>query len=90
MQEVTIRGIDFDNILEVHDYLAEKLDFPDYYGRNLSALYDVLTDICNDTRIIIDLTEMTDDNLAEELERMVEVMSDASRYNEYLEIEYVE
>ena len=26
-----------------HDYLASKLQFPDYYGRNLDALYDLLT-----------------------------------------------
>ncbi len=89
MQEITIRGIDFDNIREVHGYLAEKLDFPDYYGNNLSALYDVLTDICSDTRIIMDLREMTDDKLSEELERMAEVISDAAGYNEYLEFECI-
>lgn len=27
----------------VHDLLAEKLKFPDYYGRNLDALYDLLS-----------------------------------------------
>lgn len=26
----------------VHDLLAEKLEFPSYYGRNLDALYDLL------------------------------------------------
>jgi len=26
-----------------HDYLAEIFHFPDYYGRNLDALYDLLT-----------------------------------------------
>lgn len=28
-----------------HDYLKEVFDFPDYYGKNLDALYDCLTDI---------------------------------------------
>ena len=28
---------------EVHRYLAENMNFPDYYGMNLDALYDVLT-----------------------------------------------
>ena len=28
-----------------HDYLAEIFDFPDYYGRNLDALYDCLSEM---------------------------------------------
>ena len=28
-----------------HDYLMEALDFPDYYGKNLDALYDCLCEI---------------------------------------------
>ena len=26
-----------------HDYLMEALDFPDYYGNNLDALYDIMS-----------------------------------------------
>ncbi|MDO5831578.1 MAG: barstar family protein [Methanobrevibacter sp.] len=28
-----------------HDYLMEALDFPDYYGKNLDALYDCLCEM---------------------------------------------
>lgn len=34
---------------QIQDYLAFQLEFPDYYGRNLDALYDCLTEICEDT-----------------------------------------
>lgn len=27
----------------LHDYLEEELNLPDYYGRNLDALYDILS-----------------------------------------------
>lgn len=30
---------------QAHLYLAEKLNFPDYYGKNLDALYDCLTEL---------------------------------------------
>ncbi|MGN1147982.1 MAG: barstar family protein [Lachnospiraceae bacterium] len=30
---------------EAHDYIAEQLSFPAYYGQNLDALYDCLTDM---------------------------------------------
>ena len=28
-----------------HEYLKKALDFPEYYGKNLDALYDCLTDL---------------------------------------------
>ncbi|WP_455645467.1 barstar family protein [Methanosphaera sp.] len=34
-----------------HDYLIEMLDLPDYYGKNLDALYDCLTEIGVETEI---------------------------------------
>lgn len=30
---------------KAHGYLKEKLNFPDYYGCNLDALYDCLTEM---------------------------------------------
>lgn len=36
---------------QVQDYLALELDFPDYYGKNLDALYDMLTELREDTCI---------------------------------------
>ena len=38
---------------QIHEYIAEKLGFPDYYGNNLDALYDCLTDISEETEITI-------------------------------------
>ncbi len=34
---------------ELHDTLARDLEFPWWYGRNLDALYDCLTEIRTDT-----------------------------------------
>ena len=31
----------------VYDYLQQELSFPDWFGRNLDALYDALTEIGN-------------------------------------------
>lgn len=36
----------------VHDYLIKKFDFPQYYGRNLDALFDVLGDVSEDMEIV--------------------------------------
>ena len=46
--------LDGENILNkemLHDTLAAALDFPDWYGRNLDALYVCLTDLAEETEI---------------------------------------
>ncbi|AOY04268.1 barstar family protein [Bacillus subtilis] len=43
MRKIMIDGRDFENIEVLHDVLKDKLDFPNYYGRNLDALWDCLT-----------------------------------------------
>ena len=35
----------------LHDQLAHRCAFPEYYGRNLDALYDLLTDISEPTTV---------------------------------------
>ncbi len=87
MQEVLIRGIDFESTDEIHEYIAEELMFPSYYGRNLDALYDMLTDLCTETRIIVDLSDTENEEIRDYLLRMTEVMEDAARENSFLEIE---
>lgn len=42
---------------EAHRYLKAKFRFPEYYGENLDALYDCMTDIAEDTEIVFEETE---------------------------------
>ena len=56
MKKVTIDTNQLQTIEQIHDYLAKELNFPDYYGKNLDALYDCLTDISEETEIEL-LTE---------------------------------
>lgn len=41
----------------LHDVLAGELEFPEWYGRNLDALYDCLTDMREDCEIRVVNTE---------------------------------
>lgn len=90
MQRVYVKVCEFDTIEEIHEYLAEKLEFPEYYGGNLSALYDVLTDLSEDVVIEMNLDGVMDEELLEGAERMVEVMQEAAEENECLEVVTVE
>lgn len=58
-----------------HDYLMEALNFPDYYGKNLDALYDCLCEINCEIELIN----------SEEVDRnILDTFIDAERENEYL------
>lgn len=64
-----------------HDYLKKVLNFPDYYGKNLDALYDCLTDIGVNTVIIL----KNKDYVAYDI---VDTFIDASEENSFLKFNY--
>ena len=46
-----------------HEYIKNKLNFPDYYGSNLDALYDCLGDISTKCKITIINSQNLDSSL---------------------------
>ena len=46
-----------------HKYLKEIFDFPEYYGENLDALYDCLSELDNTEIIILNMNEANRDSL---------------------------
>ena len=45
MREIEINIKDVKSPAEFHEIVREKMNFPDYYGKNLDAMHDCLTDI---------------------------------------------
>lgn len=66
---------------EGHNYLKEVLNFPDYYGKNLDALYDCLTEIGVGTEIKL----INKDLVSKEL---LNTFIDASDENIFLDFDY--
>ena len=58
---------------QAHDYLKEMLDLPDYYGRNLDALHDCLSEM-NGLEIVIKNASSAGDYL----DRLLPVFEDAT------------
>lgn len=83
MKEIILNTSNFKNEFDIHRYLKEQLNFPEYYGNNLDALYDALTDI--NEKITIQLKA---ENSSEILQRMIAVLYDAAEENSNLIIIY--
>ena len=65
----------------VYDYLSEELQLPSYFGRNLDALHDCLTDISAPTRLILTGTASPCGA------QFIRVFRDAARQNRNLSVE---
>ena len=67
--------------VKAHEYLKEQLELPRYYGNNLDALYDCLTEL-NDTIIIIE----NQDTANSYFDKIYRVMQEAGKRNDELTI----
>ena len=70
---------------DVHTLLKKELELPDYYGRNLDALYDCLTDLQEDTVINLCCT-MDGSPVSAYLQKMRQVFMDAEEENPHLAV----
>lgn len=68
----------------IHEYLKFELEFEDYYGSNLDALYDELTSITQDICLGVFTPPEGEDRLTIYINRVKQVMKDAERDNPHL------
>ncbi len=60
-----------------HEYLASELHFPAYYGRNLDALADMLSELPRDVGVIFYATADFGDYSENVIETFIDVLGDA-------------
>lgn len=68
----------------VQEYLMLSFEFPEYYGRNLDALYDMLTGLGEDTCVGVFGIDSDREALAKYLGQVRRVLQDAERENPHL------
>ena len=68
-----------------HEYLQEALGFPDYYGKNLDALFDCLTGLCDCTVVLRGKDKLV--RSGGYGARVLRVLEDAARANPRLKLE---
>ena len=81
MKQITLDGNLLADSAKVHDYLKEMLEFPEYYGKNLDALHDYLTDL-EDIEITVTLPK--EDGAI--FQKALRVFKSADRENDSLKL----
>lgn len=90
MEFIIIDGRRMTTVEQTHEYLAKTLRLPDYYGRNLDALHDCLTDLGRGVWIILINGDMMDAALGEYAGKLRLVFTEATnlpyscKFTEYL------
>jgi len=70
-----------DGITAIHDRLARELAFPEWYGRNLDALFDCLTDLAEDVSVTLLYPEL--------LPGLTAVLNDAAADNPLIHLQII-
>ena len=86
MEVITIDGDRMSNRRAAHDHLTEALSLPEHYGRNLDALYDMLTERGGPTRLIVRRRDTVISFLGDYGEALCQTLEDAGRANPQLEV----
>ncbi|MBQ5368892.1 MAG: barstar family protein [Peptococcaceae bacterium] len=66
---------------ELHSTISWQLALPDYYGRNLDALWDVLSTWSAPLRIEVTHTDLLKLHLADYVDALLELLHDAAAEN---------
>lgn len=81
MRTVVIDGAFMTEKAVAYAYLMRRLGFPSYFGMNLDALYDQLTDPCEQTQLIIYRKKRLLESLGPYGQRILDTIQDAVRVN---------
>ena len=73
---------------ELHAAVKEGLSFPDYYGGNLDALHDCLTDIAEPTEVTFAGYKAAKKALEADFYHFREVFEDSAEENENLTVKW--
>lgn len=89
MRDVRFVGARYASARAAHDFLAETLGFPDYYGHNLSALNDCLGDLSRPVHVTLDLEGIENEEMTDFCEHLVVIFERAARENPALVLDVI-
>lgn len=86
MRKIILDGRRMKSQEGAHAYIKRKCGFPEWYGANLDALYDCLTDMSEETELAVKYERALCRNLGAYAPQLTETLLDASRANTRLHV----
>ena len=79
-KKVKLAGKSIRSLDEFYDEIAKKLRFPDYFGRNLDALWDVLsTDVKGPVELTWEDSEVSEKAMGKDFEKVAALLRDVEK-----------
>ena len=78
---IILDGTAMTDRVAAHNHLVERLELPTYYGRNLDALYDMLTEIGQETEIILNDPAAVAEQMGRYGESLLDTLREAAEEN---------
>ncbi len=88
MKTIILNGLDIISMSDIHNIFSEELDFPEYYGRNLDALYDCLSEVTEEVEIVIEEREELSENLGISFDRLCNLLVDISEEYDNISVSF--
>lgn len=81
MRTIVLDGAEMTSRQSMHDHLARRLELPDYYGRNLDALFDCLSERGEATLLVLYRQEALREAMGDYGENLIRVLLQAAQDN---------
>ncbi len=89
MQMMIIDGTQVLNMAQVHECFVAALSFPEWYGHNLDALHDCLTDVSEPLVIRVAHCAILKERLGSASQRLFRVLEESAIENPLISVEFV-
>ncbi|MGI6263291.1 MAG: barstar family protein [Succiniclasticum sp.] len=86
MKRIVLDSAHFKDQKEAHRYLKEQFQFPSYYGENLDALHDCLSEISEPVEVLVPECIVEDEYLGDYGSVLLQVFLDTEVENPNLKV----
>lgn len=86
MRELVVDGNKINDMADIHSLFAKELSFPEWYGNNLDALRDCLTDVSDEVAITVVNRDALFEKLNVRYGRFLKTLEYSKKENEKLKI----